>query len=199
MSTLAKIVLQWNGLPGGAGYSIFWSTQTVPNLTPFNSFLVAIQALYPQSVTIVSSNTGELIESTTGKMTGTYTTTGATSTIGTGATSYTPQSGALVKWNTGFFANGRAVRGRTYIVPLTIGQFGAGGVLQAAAVTTLQTAATNLVAQSQPNLVVYSRPRYKKADTPGDPPVLVRQGAFNQVVSASVTNKVCTLNGRRDV
>lgn len=196
--TIAKLVCPWTNLPGGTGYSIFYLNNPLPSPAPFVTFFTAVAPYLPVGVRVDVPNSGEILDETTGKMVNTWSQGTAGSATGTGSTTFFPASGGQVKWITGSFANGRAVRGRTFLVPLGTSALAAGGGLATSAANTINAAATTLIQQNTGAQVIWHRPVYKKADTPGDPPILVRQGAIFSVLSSVCPLKTAVLTGRRD-
>jgi hypothetical protein len=197
MASIEKGIVQWNGLPGGASVGVhFWKAGNATTVVAaMKTFYQNLAAFLPPSVSVVIPTTGEVLNDDDGKMTGTWggvtalTVTGTSTSVG-----YSAQSGLLVQWRTLSFVNGRNVRGRTFIVPVAVSNFTAGGVIVAATANTAKTAADSFLTGSGNNLVVWHRPVYSK------PPnsVLERPGASFTVTSTNVPTKVATLTGRRD-
>ena len=103
-----------------------------------------------------------------------------------GSTAYAAPAGMCVNWETGTFnANGRRVRGRTYLVPLVSFTEADGSVSSTplGAVTAAATAALG----GTGSLGVWTRP------SPGG-----SDGTFSIAISALVKDKVAVLTSRRD-
>jgi len=196
--TIAKLVCPWTNIPGGTGYSVFYLNNQSPSPAPFITFFTAVGPFLPVGVRIDIPNNGQLLDEATGKMVNVWTQGTAGSVTGTGSTTFFPASGGQVKWGTGTYANGRHVMGRTFLVPLGVSSLAAGGGLATSTANTINSAATTLIQQTSSSLVTWHRPKYKKADTPGDPPVLVAQGSIATVVNSTVPLKTAVLTGRRD-
>lgn len=198
MADLEKIVLTWPNLPGGTGNStLFWRSGNAGVVRPaILTFIQNLAFCLPPSVSVTVPNNGEVIDEATGKMNNTWTNGTTTTTAGTAtATAYTPNSGFLVQWRTAGFANGRAIRGRFFVVPASAGQYTSSGILLAASCSAIQTAAQSLVNNAASAFVIWHRPIY---DHSVKPPVLTRPGASFPVTSANCPTKVATLKGRRD-
>jgi hypothetical protein len=171
MATLLRVKLKWSGLPGGIGYSLFhmrdFSTGE-PTLADANgaigkvdNFINTIKPLIPPVVSMVVESEVEVIEETNGQM---QTVLGGTS-LGTefgmasGTAGYSAPVGAVISWSTGGVRNGRRVRGRTFVVPLSNEAWDTDGTLKSTALTTLNAAATSLRdIGGSPDLGVYARP-----------------------------------------
>lgn len=104
----------------------------------------------------------------------------------TGTGSYPGPVGASVQWLTDSVKNGRRVRGRTYLVPLSNRAFDNEGTLDEGARTTLQVAANVLVLSTDLGLCVWSRP------------VNGVGGSSHLVTGAIVADKSAVLRSRRD-
>jgi len=103
-----------------------------------------------------------------------------------GPIAYAGPAGACINWETGHFnANGRRVRGRTYLVPL-VNAYETDGSLSAAALGTVAAAASAAIGGTG-SLGVWTRP------TPGG-----SDGTFNLAISALVKDKAAVLTSRRD-
>lgn len=197
MANVEKIVCTWNGLPGGVGNTVlYWQAGAYPGAQPaVKTFFQGMAPFMPPSVSVTVPTTGEVLDETTGKMNNVWSTGSVLTIAGTAtATAYTPQAGALVQWNTAGFTNGRHVRGRTFIVPLSAGVYTSSGLLTASNATTMTGVATSFIANTGNSLVVWHRPVYSK------PPnsTLTRPGAMFVVTTGLVPTKTATLKGRRD-
>jgi hypothetical protein len=127
-----------------------------------------------------------VIEDTTGRMEGTWSSGGAIATTGLAAGKYSAASGYMVHWLTGSFLNGRQVRGKTFFVPIDAGSYDTNGTLDNTTRTNIQTAANTLVATNQ--LLCWHRP------TEAAP----ASGHAYPITSALVPDKVAILRSRRD-
>jgi len=158
MATLAKVVAKWSNWPGAPGYSVFYAGNLIPNLAPYQSFFETIKALVPANLTIGVQQSGVLIDDATGRVTGTWSSTPTTPTVGTGVGNYPGAAGAVCHWLTASIVQGRVLRGRTFIVPLISSAFDSNGSIGASQLTTLLTAATTLAAASTADFRVWHRP-----------------------------------------
>lgn len=192
---LQKIVVTWSGFAGAPGYStLFFSGTTIVSSAVPTAFFQTVGPLTPTGTTITIPNNGELIDEETGKMTGTWQSGSGGTSAGATTSSYVPQSGAQIRWDTTSFFNGRRVRGRTFLVPLNLNQYTTGGVILPASITSLQGAANTLISASGGTFGVWHRPVYSTGT--GDP-VLQKPGVFFPVTTALAVTKPCTLNSRR--
>ena len=125
------------------------------------AFFNAIKALVPQQVSIQVQGEVEAIEETDGVLQDVLVATTPAAIVGTALVSnpYAAAVGAVVSWRTGVVRNGRRIRGRNFLVPLTSTAFDNTGTLTSSALTTLNTAATALRdTTSIADLGIYARP-----------------------------------------
>jgi hypothetical protein len=137
----------------------------------------------------------EVIEDTTGELVGAITGTGGGTGTGTGGTSYVMGTGVRCVWNTAGFVGGRHVRGTTFLVPVTQGNFEGDGQVTAGFRTTVLSAAGTLLASGSWEPMVFSRP--VAADPDATPPIAGRDGSSHAITSASCPDKVSWLRSRR--
>lgn len=204
MTTLLRVRSRWQGFSGGPGYTVMHfrdfdssggvggdpdNTQASAAIDRVRTFFVAIAGLYPSAVSVqveaevdvIEHTTGELIDSLPGKAVGAVT--------GSTAANFSAPVGAVINWRTGTIRNGRRLRGRTFLVPLSNTVFDTTGTLSDAARSTLSTAAAGLAANTgTPDLFVYGRPSSKGA----------ADGALGVVTSSSVPDMAAVLRSRRD-
>jgi hypothetical protein len=105
-------------------------------------------------------------------------------TQGTGGANYAGGSGAVIHWLTGFFHNGREVRGKTFLVPLSASVYSVDGTISGTNLPAIQAAANNLIATAGITLVVWQH------STPG-------YNAIIPAVGASVPDRTAFLRSRR--
>jgi hypothetical protein len=198
--TIAQIQASWAGLPGGPGFTTIYVRSTAASPTPLFTFFQNIVQHLPAAVSITVPSTGRLIDESNGKMTGVWNVAGGGTVAGTSANTFAPQSGAQVKWDTGGFSNGRHVRGRMFIVPLSTSQYAATppGTLTPATCNNINTNATNMISQFSGNLVVWQRPLFVLGADGKPTDELKRPGTVSTVTTATTPTKAATLRGRRD-
>lgn len=175
MAQMAKVTINWSGLPGGPGYTNLYFTdisgpssvdQTLVDsaVSKTDAWLAAFRPSLPNSITTGVSATVEAVEETTGALVGFFTGTPAAAAVGSGGTAYSAPSGAVVSWYTSTVRNSRRIRGRTFIVPLSTTAYEADGSLVASKIATWNTATATLIATgASAELGVWSRPSSKGA------------------------------------
>jgi hypothetical protein len=128
---------------------------------------------------------GDVVDETTGLITGAWTAgTAATITATGGTGAYAAGTGAFVRWQTNGIVAGRRVRGRTFLCPIITTGFDSNGTIASTQLGTLQTAATALAAAGKNQ--VWHRP------SPGG-----SDGSAHIVVAGTVPDKVTSLRTRR--
>ena len=193
---LEKLVCVWSGFTGAPGYSIFYATQGGGAQNTFNAFWTGIKPYLNAGTSIHIPNTGDVIDPANGKKTGVWGSGSASDVTGTVAGGFAPQAGAVVRWNTAAFINGKGVRGRTFLVPLAALSFSSTGLITTTVAAAIQAAAQSLITTNGNAMQVWHRPHY---DLSVKPPVLVTPGSAVPMTTATVPTKAATLNSRRDI
>lgn len=194
MTSLNRVVVEWSGpqVVGRAVNVLHFSASD--NVAPP---VAAIRAAYqnlnvgiPTGVTITVPATGDVIDDTTGNLTGVWTAPTTTGVLGTASASCPAGVGACVGWTTGGIVSGkkgpRKLRGRTFIVPLSQAVFDIDGTLAPAMMTALGAFADAL--QASGPLAVWHRPSSSVAT----------DGNSYGVIQNRVRDKVAFLSSRRD-
>lgn len=204
--------MQWSGFQGGPGLSVFHfrdftdqvgsQEQVAGAVAKVDAFIQDIRIFIPAPVTLRVSPDVEELEDTTGELTTVYNASPAAATNGlaSGGTNYAAAVGAVINWRTGGVRNGRRVRGKTFLVPLSSSAFGVDGTLSDSAITTLSGAAADMVNQTgNGDLGVYARPTAVK-DAQGNPVPgqFNADGVWHAATSFNVPDLGAVLRSRRD-
>lgn len=188
MAIMKRYRVTWSGAPVvGPSISTFYESPEsgVGGADDLVTFFTSIADRIALNVQILVPSSGDLVESTTGDLVGTWSDPGTGGSVSTtGNSGFTNGVGARVVWNTGGLFGGRRVRGSTFIVPLGIDAYEGAGNITATMLGDLQAAADALVASDTP-FGVWSRPN-------GTAP-----GEFNEWTSARVPDAVSWLRSRR--
>lgn len=199
MAQMAKVTINWTGLPGGPGYTNLYFTdisgpstvdQTLVDsaVSKTDAFLTAVRTRLPTSIITQVSSTVEAVDETTGALVGFWTGTPAASAAGGGGGTYSAPVGAVVSWYTSTVRNSRRIRGRTFLVPLATTAYEADGSLLGTYITSLNAAAATLIATgASAELGVWSRPSSKGAS----------DGDWALVTSFRVPDMAAVLTSRR--
>lgn len=204
MASILRIKARWSGFNGAPGYTVMhfrdFGTGDGPGaaldrnaaLAAANrvqAFFQAIANNLPQAVRINIEPEADLLEDSTGTLLNSFDVSGGSAVQGTEAFSYSAAVGAVINWRTSGVREGRRVRGRSFVVPLSSSAFAQDGSLNNVARSDIQDAADALVASSgTPDLGVYARPTGPGAS----------DGAWFVATSASVPTMGAVLRSRRD-
>lgn len=156
-----------------------------------NAFINGIKTLIPSPVSLQVLPEFEVVDETNGNLTN-FLTAGATTAIAGTASStsfYMGTTGAVLTWRTNGVRNGRRVRGRTFLVPLSGAAWDTNGTLNAGAHTTLGTAANALISTTgTPDLGVWARPSGPAAS----------DGAWHPISGYTIPDVGTILRSRRE-
>jgi hypothetical protein len=150
------------------------------------NFFSAIKSFVPAACTFSVDNGGDSIDPLNGQLMGSWGVGTSGPIVCTGTGNFSLASGLLVRWDTGTIINGHRLRGKTYIVPVVVGNYDSVGGVLTGTQTTVTTAAQAYVTAAGGTAVVWNRPK------PG------QAGGFSAVTTASVAPKVAVLRSRRD-
>lgn len=203
MVTMLKVKARWHGFTGGPGYSNFFfrefstgqwaptATEATQAVDRTKAFFQQIGGLMPPVVNVQVESECEVIEDTDGSLVDVVQAASTNNVAGSSSNSnYSAATGAVVSWGTGSVRNGRRVRGRTFLVPLSSAVFDSNGTLTQPAVDNISTAATNMVsgANPGPDFGIYCRPTSPVAT----------DGAWFVATSSRVPDMGAILRSRRD-
>lgn len=200
MARIIRVRINWTGFSGGPGYTNLYFEPTVESdpitqpivdaaVTKVQTFLTSWRPYFAPTVfTGVHAQVDE-IDEVTGGIEAFWTATPTAAAGGTGSTGFSSASGACISWSTGGVRNGRRVRGRTFMVPLSSNAYDTDGTIHGTPLPIMRTAATTLTDDANGvRLVVWARP---------NPALPITGGAYD-IVSATVSDKVAVLTSRRD-
>lgn len=151
MAEIVRVRVEWNGLAGLPGISTFYVGTTDADISELVTFYNAIKALFPSGLSWTIPANGDVIEATTGELTGTHIFTGAGTVSGTGGSAaYAAGVGLRVRWLTGAVVNGRRVVGTTFLTHWLSSNYDQQGSIDDTDRATVQTAASAFVAAGSP-------------------------------------------------
>jgi len=203
MTSIQRVRCDWTGFIGQPGVSTFYAVAASTLVPQLRTFFDAIKLLLPTDVNIQVEGSGDELESTTGALTGSWTTTTPASVQGASANVYSAVSGALVQWKSDTVLSGRRLRGHTFIVPLVAVGYDTSGQVLSTFRTSLNAAAAALVLAAGSNMLLYQRPRVAApayTDRKGvvHPAIVARGGGYGPVVTGTSRAIVTELKSRRD-
>lgn len=177
----------WSGPPVvGGGVSTFYALDTSPGFpAAVRALLNAAAGSIQAGVTITIPNNGDVIDASTGALTGAWTDGAAPAPIVcTDAGTYAAGVGAQWRWRTSGIVAGRRVTGSTFLVPLGANTYDGDGNIGSVQLTAFNAAAAAYITAA-PYAVIWSRPR------PG------RAGSSHLITSGSMPDRVSWLRSRR--
>lgn len=187
MANLCRVRTEWTGTGVvGGGLSTFYVDEADTGfVAAIGTFWDAIKALIPAGTTLTTHDSGDLVDVSTGALSGSWSD-GTTSVVNaTAAGVYPGGVGARVKWFTNGIVNNKRVRGGTFIAPLIGTAFDGTGTINTSPLSTIQTAANTLLGTGTFNLYIWHRP------------VLGAGGSAHAVTYAQVPDAVSWLRSRR--
>lgn len=196
---LYRATLTWTGFTGSPGYTTMHfldpdpvsESGLVQTAVRLHNFWDALEFYLPQSVRINLPSVLEEIDTGTGELIQELPFEPGTVIAGGGGQTFASVAGACITWNTVGIVNGRRLRGRTFIVPMSANHYQDDGSLVDASRTAIQAAA-NTYADASAGLgidgAVWHRPT-----TPGG-----SDGAAAGITSAVVRDRVAVLKSRRN-
>jgi hypothetical protein len=192
--TLSRVKVVNQGSPGGnAATNFYFSTVGTTELNALGTFITAIKAYIPSSITFVVPSTGDIINESDGTLSGSWSATAPAPIIGTGSGMAGTPIGVEIAWLAAAVVDGHRPVGKTLIVPAAAGAINSSGVVAPATVTAVNAAAATFLATAV-NFKIWHRPR--KA-SPGPPPVTFRPGLGMTPAGGTTRTPVAVLRSRR--
>ena len=198
MTTLDRVRVEFSGFPGGPGVATHYFLDVSTAIESLSTFWAAMATLMPVDVHINVPRTGDTIEDTTGKLTGSWIGGVTTPSVGGGAGKYAAPVGFMVGWETGQIMDGHRVRGKSFVVPAESGVFSTDGSLTDGIITNIVAAANTLILAQSTSLVIWHRPFAGRAATPTHPARAAHLGGHALVTGSRVPDKAVVLRSRRD-
>lgn len=191
---LTRARISWQGFPGQPGLTTLLLDGTVTDIAPVRTFFEAIKGKLLNGVSILYPAVGDVIDETTGNLTGAVSFGALSPTTSSNTTqTYAGNVGTHVRWVTSAIVAGHRVRGRMFLVPLPSNQFDTTGQLATLAQAGIQTAAQQMITDFAGKLVVWSRP-FAPVPPATTPPA--RAGSSHAVTVAVVPNRPTILKSR---
>jgi hypothetical protein len=193
---LHRLVVSWSG-PAVKGLAVnvlhFDGTnQTAPPVPAVLAAYSNALGAYGNGTTVTVPGTGDSIDDTTGQLTGVWSTTGGGS-VTQPSTQWASAAGvgACISWSTSLIVpaaaghRARRLRGRTFMVPLSLSMYEADGTIISGGLTILNTWAAAMRASGP--LAVWHRPTS----------VTATDGTSAPVVGHKLSDRVAFLSSRR--
>lgn len=184
-----RVLVNWTGTGvNGAAVNVlsFAAEGGSPDVAAIEQAYFALKTVIPPGVTISVAGSGDTYDDATGELVGTWNVSAPISYVGQATEPRLAAGvGACVTWNTGLIVGGRRLRGRTFLVPFSVGAYENDGTLTTGALAALTDFGNQMLAAGP--LGVWHRPTAVGTD-----------GAASGVTSFRVRDKVAVLTSRRD-
>ena len=199
MTQVGRLKINWTGFIGAPGYTNLYFRdfsegaldQSMADgfTAKVDTWLDAWVTSLPSTVSILVDPTVDVVNVENGELESFMTVAPDTARVGSGAGTYAAPAGACVNWSTNGVRNGRRVRGRTFMVPLTSAATQSDGTIATANLTALRTATATFISPTgSGDLGVWGRP-----SAPG-----ATDGVWYSVSAFTLPDKVAVLRSRRD-
>jgi hypothetical protein len=182
-----RVRTQISGGQGGPYLSTFYFDEIDGGATPQSvitataAFWTSLRNVIDNSLTMRVEDEVALVNDGSGQVTGIVGATGATVTGDDAADPAPWATQGLIRWRTGLFANGREIRGRTFIPGVTEARSN-GGVPDSSYLSNLTSAVNGLLGTTNAALMTWSR----------------KNGDSAPVLSGSGWSQFAILRSRRD-
>lgn len=191
---ITRITAQWVGFRGAPGYSNFFFDGVFTDESGVEAAALAVREFFqsarshmPSGCNVTVQSAADILDEVSGQITSVVDFAAPPVVTGLGDGVYSAATGAVVNWNTQDYVNGRRVRGRTFLVPLSSEAFDSNGDIAAATLIALREGANDLVtATLEAPLCVWHRP------------VNGAGGSSHVVTSSTVPDLGAVLRSRRD-
>ena len=198
MATIARVRIGSSGYPGGPGVSTFYGIDGATLATELQNLYFNLASYVPTDLSFSIPQTGDTIEDTTGVINGQWAGAVFPPIPGTSVGIYAAPVGALFRWTTGVIADGKRVRGRTFLVPTVSSVFNTSGQVLPSVVASLDQGLGLFVTATAGNMVIWHRPFKGEVGTPTDPARPAHLGSHAVVTGHGVSTKAAVLRSRRD-
>lgn len=160
MVAVNRVQIGWTGtaVVGGGVSTLYTLGDPHDLMVAFRSLVDTMKANLPTGLTITFPTSGEILDSATGQATGAWTAAAVTAVTGTDSGAYAGGVGQRIAWSTDSFANGRRIKGSTFIVPLGAGAYDTNGTLNGTMNATHNAAVTTFLTAMAGDFVILSRP-----------------------------------------
>ena len=198
MTSLNRARVALSGFVGAPGVATFYFLDVATAVESLHTLWTALVVDMPSGATAQVESTGDIIESTTGVITGAWGGTPQTILNAAGGAAYAPSQGMMIRWTTGTILDGHRLKGRTFVVPMSADAYIAGGTINPVHANPAAAAAVQFVIEQSASLVVWHRPKFGPRPVGGGARPVLRTGGHGLVTGSGVPTKPCSLRSRRD-
>lgn len=183
-----RLRVEWSGnAVTGPGLTTFYGTGfTAADMSAaVQDYFTAVRDLVPAGVTWTIPQGGDVLDETTGDLTGAWGSGGAFQVSSSSDRDYAAGVGVRHVLQTATVVGGRRVRGAFFLVPLHVLAYDADGSIDNTVLTTIDAAAQALYTALNTEWVVWSRP------------TATRAGSAAEVTGVTTPDRVSWLRSRR--
>lgn len=152
----------WTGVTGLPGVNTWYfddGGSITSDTSALHTFYNDLAGYLPPGVVIQVPDSGNIVNASSGVLTGVWTTGTTTSAVtGSGSNAFAAGVGACVTWKTATVANGRLIHGRTFIVPLMTGCYASDGTLTSTFMGDIASRITTFLSSAGANFRAWHRP-----------------------------------------
>lgn len=187
MADLQRVRVVWTGdaVTGGGVSTFYFDAAATGFVANLRTFFDGMKSVIAGGVTWTFPGQGDVIDSATGEITGTWTEATPADVNSSGIGVHAQGVGARVTWGTAAIRNGRRVRGSTFLVPLTAGCYADDGTIETGILTLMRGVVSSAITDFDGAARIYSRPDGTQA------------GAGAAILSGTVPDRVSWLRSRR--
>lgn len=192
-----RVRVELSGFAGAPGVATFYSTDVTSLRAALVDLWGGLGPIMPNTFTAQIESVGDVINSATGAIEGTWTGDVLSASGSGGGPDYAGPVGATISWLTADVADGSRIRGRTFVVPLPTSAYDGSGTLLESTRTVIQTVATAFVAAAAPGFVIWHRPRLARPASGRLKFLPAHDGSLHIVNGTIVPDRAQVLRSRR--
>lgn len=193
MANINLVGVTWGNFPGGPGRSTFAFTSGGHSLIVLKDLFGLLGNIIPSGITITTDTTGPVVDDATGELVSTWTASPTTTVTAAGSGDYASGVGAVIQWMTSDVADGRSVRGHTFMVPLISSVFDTNGSLDDTNRALITGAAQSTVEGYGAEMLVWHRPKKDKVTH-----AVTRAGSSHVIIAGFAVDRPAVLRSRRN-
>lgn len=188
MADICRVRVAWTGgsVVGPAVSTFYFDGAGSGWTASLSTFFNAIKTSFPTSLTWSIPNQGDILDTSSGDIIGSWVDGSPTPVFGTSSNQIVAGTGARIRWKTNGLRGGRRVTGATFLAPCDATLFDTVGTLDNTRRAAIETAAGSLISAEGHILGIWSKPHKDAAD-----------GLWSPVTAAEVPDKVSSLRSRR--
>ena len=198
MAGIDRIRVSLTGFNGAPGVCTFYAINAPSVIGFVQSLWTAVITKMPTVVAAQVEGFGDTIEDTTGVISGSWSIAQPPQLHGGASGPYSAPSGACLTWLTGTVLDGRRVRGRTFLVPMSDTFYAADGRINPSDAVDLNAACAQYVQNLGGAGVVWHRPYAGRVATVKLKARPAHVGGHAVITGSSVATKIAVLRSRRD-